>query len=102
MVEAPASIRGFLGGRSRTVHASATPSPRHEAPERVVVTGGEFRTSRVWTFVLQRPRVPNLPAALLEEWLKPMKLTQLALAKKMGVDFQLVNGEVLAQRPLAS
>jgi|HubBroStandDraft_4_1064222.scaffolds.fasta_scaffold46340_3 hypothetical protein len=29
---------------------------------------------------------------LLEKWLKPMKLTQLGLAKKMGVDIQLVNG----------
>jgi len=38
-------------------------------------------------------RPPTTPGEiLLEDWLKPMKLTQLALAKKMGVDVQLVNG----------
>jgi plasmid maintenance system antidote protein VapI len=38
-------------------------------------------------------RTPTPPGEiLLEEWLKPMKLTQLGLAKKMGVDIQLVNG----------
>ena len=32
-------------------------------------------------------RAPTSPGEiLLEEWLKPMKLTQLAIAKKMGVD----------------
>jgi antitoxin HigA-1 len=38
-------------------------------------------------------RIPTPPGEiLLEEWLKPMRLTQLGLAKKMGVDIQLVNG----------
>jgi antitoxin HigA-1 len=40
-------------------------------------------------------RAPTPPGEiLLEEWLKPMKLTQLGLAQKMGVDIQLVNGIV--------
>lgn len=34
----------------------------------------------------------------MEEWLQPMKLTQLALAKKMSVDIQLVNGIVNGRR----
>ena len=39
---------------------------------------------------------------LLEEWLKPMHLTQLALAKKMGVDIQLVNGIVNGRRAVTA
>ena len=39
---------------------------------------------------------------MLEEWLKPMKLTQLALAKKMGVDIQLVNGIVNGRRSVTA
>ncbi len=39
---------------------------------------------------------------LLEEFLKPMKLTQLALAKKMGVDMQLVNGIVNGRRAVTA
>ena len=31
---------------------------------------------------------------LLEEWLKPMKLTQLGLAKKMGVDTRSISGHL--------
>jgi hypothetical protein len=39
---------------------------------------------------LPTDRAPTTPGEiLLEEWLKPMKLTQLGLAKKMGVDIQL-------------
>ncbi len=48
-------------------------------------------------------RVPTRPGEiLLEEWLKPMKLTQLALAKKMGVDIQLVNGIVNGRRTVTA
>lgn len=44
-------------------------------------------------------RVPTPPGEILqEEWLKPMNLTQLALAKRMGVDIQLVNGIVNGRR----
>jgi addiction module HigA family antidote len=39
---------------------------------------------------------------LLEEWLKPMKLTQLALAARMGVDIQLVNGIVNGRRAVTA
>jgi addiction module HigA family antidote len=38
----------------------------------------------------------------LEDWLKPMKLTQLALAKRMGVDIQLVNGIVNGRRAVTA
>jgi addiction module HigA family antidote len=48
-------------------------------------------------------RSPTLPGEiLLEEWLKPMKLTQLALANKMGVDLQLVNGIVNGRRAVTA
>jgi addiction module HigA family antidote len=48
-------------------------------------------------------RAPTPPGEiLLEEWLKPMTLTQLALAKKMGVDIQLVNGIVDGRRSLTA
>lgn len=44
-------------------------------------------------------RAPPPPGEiLLEEWRKPMKLTQLGLAKKMGVDIQLLNGVVKGRR----
>jgi addiction module HigA family antidote len=38
----------------------------------------------------------------MEEWLKPLKLTQLALSKKMGVDIQLVNGIVNRRRAVTA
>jgi addiction module HigA family antidote len=48
-------------------------------------------------------RSPTPPGEiLLEEWLKPMKLTQLGLAKKMGVDIQLVNGIVNGRRSVTA
>ncbi len=48
-------------------------------------------------------RSPTQPGEiLLEEWLKPMKLTQLGLAKKMGVDIQLVNGIVNGRRSVTA
>lgn len=48
-------------------------------------------------------RAPTTPGEiLLEEWLKPMKLTQLALAKKMGVDIQLVNGIINGRRSVTT
>jgi addiction module HigA family antidote len=48
-------------------------------------------------------RDPTTPGEiLLEEWLKPMKLTQLALAQKMGVDIQLVNGIVNGRRSVTA
>jgi antitoxin HigA-1 len=44
-------------------------------------------------------RAPTTPGEiLLEDWLEPMKLTQLALAKKMGVDIQIVNGIINGRR----
>lgn len=39
---------------------------------------------------------------MLEEWLKPAKMTQLELAKKMGVDVQLVNGIVNGRRSVTA
>jgi len=48
-------------------------------------------------------RLPTPPGEiLLEEWLKPAKLTQLALAKKMGVDIQLVNGIINGRRSVTA
>ena len=48
-------------------------------------------------------RSPTTPGEiLLEEWLKPTKLTQLALAKRMGVDIQLVNGIVNGRRAVTA
>src|SRR5271156_3474402 len=48
-------------------------------------------------------RTPTPPGEiLLEEWLKPMKLTQLALAQKMRVDIQLVNGIVNGRRAVTA
>ena len=48
-------------------------------------------------------RTPTTPGEiLLEEWLKPMGLTQLALAKKMGVDIQLVNGIINGRRSVTA
>ncbi len=48
-------------------------------------------------------RAPTPPGEiLLEEWLKPAALTQLALAKKMGVDIQLVNGIVNGRRSITA
>src|SRR5687767_6613529 len=48
-------------------------------------------------------RAPTTPGEiLLEEWLKPMKLTQLALAARMGVDIQLVNGIVNGRRAVTA
>ena len=48
-------------------------------------------------------RAPTSPGEiLLEEWLKPMKLTQLAIAKKMGVDIRLVNGIVNGRRSVTA
>ncbi|MGA2450504.1 MAG: HigA family addiction module antitoxin [Polyangiaceae bacterium] len=48
-------------------------------------------------------RAPTPPGEiLLEDWLIPMKLTQLGLAKKMGVDIKLVNGIVNGRRSLTA
>lgn len=48
-------------------------------------------------------RAPTTPGEiLLEEWLKPMKLTQLALAKRMGVDIQLVNAIINGRRSVTA
>ena len=48
-------------------------------------------------------RAPTPPGEiLLEDWLKPAKLTQLALAKKMGVDIQLVNGIINGRRSVTA
>jgi addiction module HigA family antidote len=48
-------------------------------------------------------RSPTPPGEiLLEEWLKPAKLTQLALAKKMGVDLQLINGIINGRRSVTA
>jgi addiction module HigA family antidote len=48
-------------------------------------------------------RAPTPPGEiLLEEWLKPMKLTQLGLAQKMGVDIQLVNVIVNGRRSVTA
>ena len=48
-------------------------------------------------------RAPTMPGEiLLEEWLKPMKLTQLGLAKQMGVDIQLVNGIINGRRSVTA
>jgi addiction module HigA family antidote len=48
-------------------------------------------------------RAPTTPGEiLLEEWLKPTKLSQLALAKKMGVDIQLINGIVNGRRSVTA
>ena len=48
-------------------------------------------------------RAPTSPGEiLLEEWLKPRKLTQLRLAQKMGVDIQLVNGIVNGRRSVTA
>ena len=48
-------------------------------------------------------RVPTTPGEiLLEEWLKPMRLTQLGLAKKMDVDIQLVNGIINGRRSVTA
>jgi addiction module HigA family antidote len=48
-------------------------------------------------------RAPTAPGEiLLEDWLKPANLTQLVLAKKMGVDIQLVNGIVNGRRSVTA
>ncbi len=48
-------------------------------------------------------RSPIPPGEILrEEWLKPLKLTQLGLAKKMGSNIQLVNGIVNGRRSLTA
>ncbi|MGH7272559.1 MAG: HigA family addiction module antitoxin [Polyangiaceae bacterium] len=48
-------------------------------------------------------RAPTPPGEiLLEEWLKPLKLTQLAFAKRMGVDIQLVNGIINGRRSVTA
>lgn len=48
-------------------------------------------------------RAPTTPGEiLLEEWLKPSKMTQLALATKMGVDIQLVNGVINGRRSVTA
>jgi len=48
-------------------------------------------------------RPPTPPGEiLLEEWLKPLKLTQLGLAKSMGVDVQLVNGIINGRRSVTA
>ncbi len=48
-------------------------------------------------------RTPTTPGEiLLEEWLRPMKLTQLALAKKMAVDIQLVNEIINGRRSVTA
>jgi addiction module HigA family antidote len=48
-------------------------------------------------------RTPTSPGEiLLEEWLKPAKLTQRALAQKMGVDIQLVNGIINGRRSVTA
>lgn len=48
-------------------------------------------------------RAPTTPGEiLLEEWLKPAGVTQLALAEKMGVDIQLVNAIVNGRRSVTA
>ena len=48
-------------------------------------------------------RSPTLPGEIVvEEWLRPAKMTQLDLAKKMGVDIQLVNGIVNGRRSVTA
>jgi addiction module HigA family antidote len=55
------------------------------------------------TMRLPTRRAPTPPGEiLLEEWLKPMKLTQLAIAKKMGVGIQLLNGIVNGRRSVTA
>jgi antitoxin HigA-1 len=55
------------------------------------------------TVRLPTHRAPTPPGEiLLAEWLKPMKLTQLGLAQKMGVDIQLVNGIVNGRRSVTA
>ncbi|MGH7329400.1 MAG: HigA family addiction module antitoxin [Polyangiaceae bacterium] len=39
---------------------------------------------------------------LLDDWLKPAKMTQLDLAKKMGVDVQLVNAIINRRRSVTA
>ena len=48
-------------------------------------------------------RAPTTPGEiLLEEWLKPMNLTQLGLSQRMGVDIQLVNGIIKGRRSVTA
>ena len=48
-------------------------------------------------------RSPTAPGEiLLEEWLKPAKLTQLALAKQTGVDIHRVNGIMNGRRSVTA
>jgi antitoxin HigA-1 len=56
-----------------------------------------------WESLIADPPSPDAPGEiLLEEWLKPAKLTQLALSKWMGVDIQLVNGIVNGRRSVTA
>jgi len=46
---------------------------------------------------------PTSPGELLkEEWLEPTGMTQTALAEKMGVDVQVVNGIVRGRRAVTA
>ena len=53
--------------------------------------------------MLPKNRAPTAPGEmLLEEFLKPAGITQLALAKKMGVPIQRVNGIVAGRRAVTA
>lgn len=46
---------------------------------------------------------PTSPGEMLqEEWLAPLQMTQSALAEKMGVDVQIVNGIVRGRRSVTA
>lgn len=50
-----------------------------------------------------RQAKPTTPGEMLrEEWLVPSNMTQSALAKKMGIDVQIVNGIVRGRRAITA
>jgi addiction module HigA family antidote len=63
-------------------------------------SGGRSSAVRPYPHRLPPPSSPG--EVLNEEWLKPMGMSQSALARKLGVDVQVVNGIVQGRRAVTA
>jgi addiction module HigA family antidote len=58
--------------------------------------------SKIPKYADRMPEPTHPGEVLLEEWLRPLNMSQSALAEKMGVDVQVVNGIVRGRRAVTA